>query len=155
MALARIFRPENRLAAIFGTLRDPTVEELESSAQTNLDGMRDRIRAFAIEQLKVVSTLADEPEEVIFAECRTMSNAALAISEVAGAAGLEDLGGAALGLHIMIDALFTQGIWHTDALRLHVETLAMLAANPDLSQTEASKVLNQMQMMRNLIGVVE
>lgn len=153
MAATHVFTPDNRLADVIGDSRHPTAEALEASAVARVATLKDRIQAYVAEQLVVISTLAREREEVIFAECLSLGAAAQAICEVAGAAELESVGEAALGIHAMIEALVSQGVWHTEALKLHIDALGLLAAHPDLPRAEVETTLLRLKTMRERIGV--
>jgi len=54
-----------------------------------------------------------------------------------------------------VDALISQGVWHTDALQLHIDALSMFAANPSLPSDEVRRVLARLQVLRDEIGVQE
>ena len=153
MAAAIIFKPENRLASIVSGPGGVTVDALQRAASENLAKIEAGVRAYVDDQLETIRALNGKPEEIIFAECAEINEAALAICEVAGAAGLPGLGNAARALHVMVDSLFTQGVWHTEALKLHMEAVIMFAANPNLGPTEALQVLARLKGMRDLIGV--
>ena len=154
MTSTRIFYPENRLAPIIGDGRDATGDALEKAAESRVAALKDSILAYVALQLSVFSELARAADEDLFAECRRLESAALGICEVAGAAGLSDMGEAARGVNAMISALTTHGVWHTDALRLHMHAVAMFATEPAPSGEEAKKILSRLQTMRDRFGVV-
>ena len=153
MAIAHVFNPDNRLAEIIGDSRHPTAEALEASAVARVATLKDSIQAYVAEQLVVIARLAREREDIIFAECLSLGAAAQAICEVAGAAEMGSLGEAALGIHAMIEALVSQGVWHTEALKLHIDALGLLAAHPDLPAAEIETTLPRLKTMRERIGV--
>ena len=155
MSAVRIFTPENRLADIIGGPEDMTVDELEQRAAKLVTDIGPGLRQFVGEKVAEIEVIAQGPEEIIFAECLALGDAALAICEVAAAAELAPLGEAARGIAAMVDALVSDGVWHTDALKLHVDALAMFAAQPNLDQVEVRTILARLKAMRDGIGVPE
>ena len=153
MTVAHVFVPENRLAEILGDSRHPTVDSLEAAAKARVATLKDKIQEYVAGQLALIAALAKEREEIIFAECLSLGAAAQAICEVAGAAEMESLGEAALGIHAMVEALVTQGVWHSEALKLHIDALALLAAHPDLPRPEVITTLERLKAMRERVGV--
>lgn len=153
MSTTRVFRPPNRLALVLGGPNDPSGEELAAEVARRLESLKDGILAYVDTQLLVFRELARAPDEVLFAECRRLEAAARGISEVAGTAGLSDLGEAARGVDIMVSALAIQGAWHSDALKLHIEAVTLLAADPAPSATEARQMLSRLRSMRDRIGI--
>ena len=153
MGVVRIFTPENRLANIVGGPADPTAEELEQEAARRVAALGPGLRQFVDGRLAEIARIAQLPEETIFAESLALGDAALAICEVAAAAELAALGEAARGIATMVDALVSDGVWHTDALQLHIAALAMFALHPDLAASEVGIVLARLKAMRDGIGV--
>ena len=153
MTAARVFTPVNRLEQILGAFPDPTAQDLERNANARVAALKGSIEAYIAEQLAVVEQITREREEIIFAESLELGAAALAICEVAAAAGLDSLGEAARGIHAMIEALVDQGVWHTDALKLHVNALQVFAADPATPPEEAARILGRLKTMRDRIGV--
>ena len=47
------------------------------------------------------------------------------------------------------------GVWHTEALTLHIDALKMFAADPELAQEEVETVLDRLKRLRDGIGVPE
>ena len=155
MGAVRIFTPDNRLADIVGGPGDFTVDELEARAIERISTIRPDLKAFVAEQVLAIEAISSKPEEIIFAESLALAAHAMAICEVAGAVGLGPLGESARGVSTMIDALIDQGVWHTEALKLHIDALAMLASKPGMPDAEARKVLARLKAMRDGIGVAE
>ena len=155
MGAVRIFTPENRLADIVGGPDDLTLAELEQRAAERVHNIGPDLRRFVAEKVAEIERIAAYPEEIIFAECLSLGAAALGICEVAAAAGLAPLGEAARGVATMVDALVTDGVWHTDALKLHIDALTMIAAQPDLEPAEVLIILARLKAMRDGIGVPE
>lgn len=155
MTVARIFTPENRLAKILGSLEGPTSSELIAEADNRVAALNTAIRAYVGEKLREIMDYATQGDEVLFAECQALSEASLNVAEVAGAAGLGAIGEIARGINAMIDNLVTSGVWHTDALRLHLDSLALVSRDGGGMTPENETILQRLRGMREAVGVVE
>jgi hypothetical protein len=155
MSIVKIFTPENRLADIVGESDDPTVASLVRDAENRVFGLRDQIRRHVAEQHAVLARLAHAPEEEIFADCHKIAAAARGISDVAGAADMEAVGEAARGIFALINALGCKGVWHTDALKLHVTALALLNSDTPPSRGDAVQILKKLKAMREWVGATD
>lgn len=155
MTTARIFTPENRLASILRSLDGPTAGELIADAEGRVEQLGTAIRAYVADKLDEILGFATQGEDVLFAECRTLGDTAMNVAEVAGAAGMDALGEAARGISAMIDSLVTNGVWHSDALKLHLDALALINLS-DGRMTEPNRViLARLRGMREAVGVRE
>ncbi len=152
MSIVKIFTPENPLAAIIGGPDDPTTASLVRDAETRIYTLRDDIRRHVAEQHAILAARADAPEETIFADCHQIAAAARAISDVAGAAGMETVGEAARGIFALINALGCKGVWHTDALKLHVDALALFNSDAPPSRSDSVQILKKLKAMREWVG---
>jgi hypothetical protein len=150
---ARVFTPDNHLARL---LRPgaPTATELLADADSRLTALAGTIRIFISNKLTEILPFAEQTDDVLFAECRDIAGIAMNIAEVAGAAGLEALGDVARGIYVMIDGLVSLGVWHTDALRLHIRSLSLLSpdAGPSTAQDER-RIVENLRLMREAIGL--
>lgn len=155
MTVARIFTPENRLAKILETLDGPTAAELVAEADGRVEKLSAAIQEYVQEKLQAILSFASQGEDVLFAECRTLSDAALNVAEVAGAAGMEAVGEVARGISAMVDSLLTSGVWHSDALKLHLDALALLSQGGVRSSEESKMILARLRGMREAVGVAE
>ena len=153
MSIVKIFTPDNPLAEIIGGPDDPTVACLTRDAETRVGALRDQIRSHVAQQHAILAAYAAGPEEEIFANCREIALAARAISDVAGAADMESLGEVARGIFALISALRSKGVWHTDALKLHIDTLALLNRDTPPTRCDAGQMLKRLKGMRDWIGV--
>lgn len=129
MSTACVYTPENRLAKILQNRQAPAAHELISDADARVVNLAVSIREFVGRRVEALSLFGGAPEDELFAEARTIGQYALDIAEVAAAAGLNDIGDIARGMKAMVDGLVRDGIWHSDALRLHIHSL-MLASRP-------------------------
>lgn len=66
----------------------------------------------------VILSFSEADELTVFSECRTLQAAAIAVAEVAGAAGMGAIGEIARGIYAMVDSLNTTGSIHIEALQL-------------------------------------
>ena len=69
------------------------------------------------------------------------------------AAGRAATGEAARGIHAVIDAMTRHGVWHTEALKLHLDALAVLGGDAEPDQAVIDQMLSRLQDMRDWIGV--
>ncbi len=155
MSVVKIFTPENPLAEIIGGPDDPTVASLTRDAETRVGALRDQIRRHVAQQHAILAKYAAGPEEEVFANCRAIATAARSISDVAGAADMESVGEAARGIFALIEALGSRGVWHTDALKLHIGTLALFNSDAPPTRGDAAQMLKRLKSMRDWIGVPE
>lgn len=155
MTVARIFTPENRLAQILDNLDAPTAAELVAEAEGRASKLSVAIRAYVEEKLADIMAFATQGEEVLFAECQTLSTAALNVAEVAGAAEMEAIGEVARGISAMVEGLVTGGVWHSDALKLHLDALALVTQAGGRLTDENKVILARLRGMREAVGVAE
>ena len=154
-AKARVFTPENRLANVLSSLEGIPAGELVVSAQARVAALETAVRGYVAMKLDEIMAFTDMAEHDLFAECRTLGGLARNVAEVAGAAGLAAIGEVAAGIDAMVESLVTSGVWHTDALRLHLDALALLNGRTGASAEEDEVVLARLRNMRKAIGVVE
>jgi hypothetical protein len=137
------------------TIDAPMAHELVFDANERVKLLEGAIRAYVAEKLKEISWYADQGEEVMFAESRSLADAAFSVAEVAGAAGLQSIGEIARGIGAMVENLFTSGVWHTDALQLHIGALALINEDGSGTTAENAHILERLRAMREAVGVVE
>jgi hypothetical protein len=146
-----VFIPENRLGVILGGAGDPTCEVLAERAERALEPLRDKAKTYVTARLKRIEQLVNQSEALVFADSPKIQAAALEVCEVAAAAQMVMVGEAARALYTMVSAL-AHGVWHQDALALHIQTLALIAAhNPPTAEAEA--LLTKLSLVRQRVGV--
>jgi hypothetical protein len=155
MTSVRIFTPPNRLAKIVSGNDGPFFSTLVEASEQRLALLADGILAHVSEQVQAIVELSKLGEEIMFARCYEIRDAAMSIADVAAVADLAEVGVAAGGIRAMIDSLACKGVWHTDALEAHITSLVLLHCQPPPSADEAQKVLLRLGKMRAAIGVVE
>jgi hypothetical protein len=151
----RIIKAENRLAKIIGQLGGVSSGELVRDADGKVQDLSGEIRAFVQENLTPLLGYVGKSEDVLFADSRKLGGYARNIAEVAGAAGMEGVGEIARGISSMIDNLSASWLWHSDALKLHLDSLALMNQGAALDRDAQALVLNRLQTMRQAVGVVE
>ena len=151
---ARVFTPENRLAKVLASLEGQTAAQLVDAAQLRVTRLEGVIRDYVGEKLAHLLGYARMGEEALFAESRELGAHANDIADVASAGGLHAVGEVARGISAMIDSLVRHGVWHTDALRLHLDALALLN-HSDGDATDGDLILSRLRSMRSAIGGVE
>ncbi len=155
MTKVRIFDPPNRLAKIVQGVEGVPFDDLVAASESRIDLMKDELQVYLREQVQRVIWFGSLEEEIIFARCASVGQTAMNIADVAGAAGLRQLGEVAHGIRAMIDSLFCKGVWHTDALEAHITSLALLNSEPPPGEEEGERILKRLSRMRAAIGVVE
>jgi hypothetical protein len=155
MPPATLYTPRNRLAKVVGGAGDPTLAILTARAETHVRSVTGDIRAFVLQSVSRLTALANRPEAEVVADRQAIGDLALAICEVAGAAGLASIGDVARGIRAMTDAWASPEAWHADAFRLHIDSLALLSAGTGEAETAAESVLLRLRHMRGWLGVPE
>jgi hypothetical protein len=145
----------NPLASAVDAATGNTARELVAEAAARVSALRPAIRLYVSLRLREIHAFGGESDEVLFAESRTLGDAALAVAETAGAAGMETIGEIAGGISAMVDNLLTQGAWHSDALRLHIQALSLVSQAADGDAPEDRLMLDRLQAMRKVLDVAE
>ena len=148
---AQIFTPQNRLAGTITGRDAPTMAELTLAAEARAADLGDSIRAFLDEKVREILRFSDASEETLFADCQTLGDDARLVAEVAGAAGRDIIGEICLGISAMVEALTRQGVWHTDAMRVHLYALAVAAQAKKADEPRA--ILERLKLMRSTLGI--
>lgn len=148
-----IFSAPNRLAKVIGGPDAQTQEQLIERAQANVTALGDTFRTYIREQVAVLLQFASQTEDILFAEAKKLGDASLGIAEIAGAANMEAIGEVARGVSAMIAGLAT-GVWHSDALLVHLRSLALVSQEGPPTQQDVV-ILERLAIMRQRIGVVE
>lgn len=155
MKPARIFTPPNRLAKLLVGHDRVAFDVLVDNAEKRIETIREDVQAQVRKDIGRIMAIHSQGEEIMFARCREIGDAAMAIADVAGAAGMPELGEIASGVRAMVDSLFYKGVWHTDALELHITSLLLLESDPPPAAEEVERVLTRLRKLRAAVGVVE
>lgn len=155
MTAARVFKPENRLARILNNHTGKAARDLISDADEHVERLADSIRGFVAGKVRTLARFGDASEDLLFAESRAIGKHALDVAEVAGAAGLGLVGDIARGIAAMVDGLVRDGIWHSDALRLHIRSLQLVHNAPLACEGGEQDMVDHLFAMRQALGVRE
>jgi hypothetical protein len=155
MSTAHVFTPENRLAKILDSLGGTTPEDMISDADRRVAEMTGAIQQFVAEKVTLILPFADQEDDVLFAECRTLAGLAIQVAEVAGAARLKAVGDIAGAIASMIERLVTHGVWHGEALRVHIRALTIVSQTPGRAAEDDNLILENLRRMRAAIGFGE
>jgi len=154
MQPVRIFTPENRLARALRS-DGPSHESLIADADRRVLALADKIRAFVGERIAQITPYADRSEDDLFAGCRDISGPALDIAEVAAAAGLHAVAAIARGVCVMLDGLVTLGVWHTEAMCIHLRALRLVGDWTSSSGEDDHRIVADLLDLRRSIGLAE
>lgn len=138
------FVPRNRLASILtGPGGKPFAEHVECAREA-VQEITPALVGSIEGDVRTLIRLCRQEEAELFGHCREIGWLALKVVETARLGGRPALAEAAKGVWEMIDALSMRGVWHTEALRLHVDALNALtpaAANGEAGQAMADALL--------------
>tara|TARA_R110000782_G_scaffold62572_2_gene128583 strand:- start:41 stop:508 length:468 start_codon:yes stop_codon:yes gene_type:complete len=153
MSAARIFTPENRLANILQSRNGPTTSEMLADATQRVEALQASIETFVAGKLNMILPFADQNDDVLFAECRTLADTATQIAEVAAAANLGAVGEISRGIVTMVDGLVVLGVWHSEALRVHIRALKIVTQGQDQPVGEGDAIVESLRQMRMAVGL--
>lgn len=154
MSGARIFAAENRLSKALSP-KGCTSAELVGFADDRVKQLEGEIRAYVRDKLDLIVAFTSLDEDLLFGESRQLGEHALSVADVAGAAGMAGVGEIARGISSMVENLLSSGIGHADALRLHLNAIALLSRRAESDSAEEEVVLARLRGMRGAIGIVE
>ena len=155
MTAARVFSADNRLAKVVVTLGGINPTELVKAADKRVTDLHGDIRSYVSDELRLINAYVDRPDDVLLAESQDLGQHALNVSEVAGAAGLVAVGEVARGISSMVENLKTYGVWHADALRVHLNAMVLLSGRSGVEAGDEDVILGRLKGMRGAIGVIE
>ena len=141
MSEARVYAVRNRLSGAVLSKDGPTVDSLVSDADARVALLADRIGIFVAGRVAILAGWAEQPEEALFGGCKSIEEPAMGIAEVAEAAGL--------------DGLVSRGIWHTDALRIHLRALTVVHAESGQPGSANLMIVEELQSLRASLGFTD
>ena len=153
--MTQIFTPENRLTRILSNTTGETPSRLISDADALVEALGDTLRAYVGEKLEVIAAYAAADEDRLFAESRSLGDAARGVAEIAGAAGMETTGEIARGICGMIENLVTNGVWHTEALKVHINALKLVNQRAVGRDAGNEAILGRLSALRAAVGVLD
>jgi len=154
LSAARVFDVDNTLAKVLCNLGGEISAKLIEQAEAEVSKLHAPIRDYVREEVAAILIYVDVGEDVLFADCERIGRHALNVAEVAGAAGLTGLGEVAGGINALIENLRSAGLWHTEALRLHLRAMTLLSQDT-IDAAGERLVLERLRTMRRAIGVQE
>jgi len=155
MNQARIYAVKNRISEALLSKDGPTADSLVSDADGRVARLAGRIGAFVDGKVEHLSHWAEMPEDALFSGCQAIGEPAMNIAEVAEAAGLDAVGSVARGLCVMVDGLVSRGIWHTDALRVHLRALVVVHAQSGKQDPDNLRIVEELRALRAALGFTD
>jgi hypothetical protein len=142
------FVPRNRLAKILTSLDRKAFAEHVENAEKEVERIAPVLGESIEGDVQALIRLCRQDEADIFAQSREIGWLALRIVESARLARRPELADAAEGVWEMIEALSTRGVWHTEALRIHVEALLALSVPDGTDSAQRQVIARELLKMR-------
>ncbi len=151
---ARVYDVENTLSKVVVNLGGDAPSKLVEQANERVSTLEGAIRTYCMEQVTHIIAFAALSEEDLFAESAKLGRHALNVADIAGAAGLTAIGEVANGINSLLENLASGGLWHSEALRLHLNSMTLISDGAVGAQAE-KMVLERLRAMRRAIGAQE
>lgn len=148
-----VFVPSNSLGRILGAPDGKTFEELVAAAEANVERLQPLGLSILRDKVRELVVLCERPEDIVFGDSPEVARIAMHVAEDADQVGDADIAQTARGVCAMMDALFDDGVWHSEALEVHVQALKVLASPLPLSQSQKITIQRELFQMRQSIGV--
>ncbi|HEY3696718.1 hypothetical protein [Phenylobacterium sp.] len=153
MTPVRVFTPPNRLAKVLIETGGRTADEAAATAGAHIEELGPSLRrAVDIQVLRLIE-LHRTGEPALSWRAPELSDAAMQLAEIAGAAGRSDLGEVARGVLAMIG--HQTGGPRADVIDLHLSALALLHGGSGAAGQASDVILRRLQDLRAAIGVSE
>lgn len=149
------FVPRNRLSKILSSQDRKAFAEHIECAKREVERVMPILSESIEDDVQALIRLCRQDEADIFAQSREIGWLALKIIESARLACRPELADAAEGVWEMIDALSSRGVWHTEALRVHVEALLVLSSRLEVPAAERQVIARELLHMRAAVGAAE
>jgi hypothetical protein len=146
------FVPRNRLSKILSGMDRKAFAELVQNAEHEVQLIAPKLGESIGGDVQALIRLCRQDEANIFGQSREIGWLALRIVESARLADRPELAEAAEGVWEMIEALSARGVWHTDALKLHVEALQVLSGDENVTLDRRETITQALRTMRQTIG---
>lgn len=146
------FVPRNRLSKILSSLDRKAFAEHVAAAEQQVQRVTPILGESIEDDVLALIRLCRQNEADIFAQSREIGWLALKVVESARLANQPQLAETAEGVWEMIEALSTRGVWHTEALRIHVEALLALTSDPALDEPHRRVIAHELLRMRAAVG---
>lgn len=148
-----VYLPPNSLARIIGAPDGKSFEDLVAAAEANVERLKPLGVTVLHDKVRELVELCERPEDIVFGESPLVARIAAHVAEDAAQVGDDEIAQTARGVSAMMNALFEQGIWHSEALEVHVQALKVLASHLPLSQSQKITMQRELFQMRQSIGV--
>lgn len=146
------FVPRNRLSKILSAMNRKAFAEHVENAEREVDRIAPILGESINGDVQSLIRLCRQDEATIFGQCSEIGWLALRIVESARLARRPELAEAAKGVWEMIEALSVRGVWHTDALRLHVDAMQALTSGAPIGPEGLATIERELLKMREAIG---
>lgn len=146
------FMPGNRLAKILSGMDRKAFAEHVQNAEREVERIAPILSESIEGDVQALIRLCRQDEAEVFGQCREIGWLALSIVESAGLARRPELAEAAKGVWEMVQALSDRGVWHTDALALHIDTLQTLTSGSQIDAESMAAMVRALLAMRTAIG---
>jgi hypothetical protein len=152
MTAARVYNPPNRLAKVLIETGGRTAEEAVASAEAAIEELGSSLRAAVEVQVRRLLELHRSGEAALCSHAAELSDAAMKLVEIAGAARRPDLGDVARGVLAMFE--HQPDAPRADVIELHLAALALLHGGAGAAPA-ADVVLKRLHDLRAAVGVSE
>ncbi|MES2833161.1 MAG: hypothetical protein V4707_00480 [Pseudomonadota bacterium] len=152
MSEARVYAVRNRVSKALNSSDAPGAGVLISEADARVAVLAEQIENFVAGQVAQLAMWAEQPEASLFGGCQAIAEPAMNIAEVAGAAEMDAVGAVARGICVMLDDLRRHGIWHTDALRVHLHALTLVQGQTSEQTSAGLRVVEELRCLRSSLG---
>ncbi len=149
---AAAFVPHNRLAKVLFGMDRKAFEERVKNAEQEVERIVPSLSQSIKGEVQSLIRLCRQDEAEVFGQCREVGWLALSIVESASLAKRPELAEAAKGVWEMTEALSNRGVWHTDALVLHIDTLETLISGSPIDADSRTAMVRELLAMRTAIG---
>ena len=146
------FWSESRLSVLLADLTPDVALEYVLSAEREVERIAPHLGNGIQEDVLALIGMCCQDEAEIFSQCREIGHLALRIVESARLVRMMALADTAKGVWEMTEALSDRGVWHTDALKLHVKALQALASGTLIGVEDIATIQQELHRMRASIG---
>ena len=155
MSEVRIYEVKNPISEALLSKDGPTAARMVADADKRVALLADRIEAFVASRVALLATWTEQPEDALFSDYETLGRPSRDIAEVAEAAGMDTVGAVAQGLSVLLEGFSNRGIWHAEALRIHLRALALLHNQSPKPESADVTVVEELRALRLSLGLTD
>ncbi|MBX9574817.1 MAG: hypothetical protein K2X07_04175 [Caulobacteraceae bacterium] len=148
-----LFVPPNRLAKIIDAPGARDFDVLVAQAEQQIDRVRPLVEEGLQQAIAHLIAQCSRPEDQVFSEAHAVALAAGHVVEDAAVVGQMHIAAAAAGVAELMNALFSDGVWHSEAIEVHIAALRLFKAPHPPTPEQIALVLRQLAEARAVIGV--